>query len=59
VLDPNEKLSIEKSVAEERSKKAFEAVFEHGVKIQWDHHLVYHARAYHPFRRHPYPDDVG
>jgi len=43
VLDPNEKLSIEKGDAVTRAKKAFKAIFEHGLKIRWDHHLVYHA----------------
>jgi len=43
VLDPAENVLIEKSVAEARAKKAFETIFEHGLKIKWDHHLVYHA----------------
>jgi hypothetical protein len=31
------------------AKAAFEAVFEHGPKIELDHHLVYHSRAFRLF----------
>ena len=44
VLDPNEKVNFDRDSAEKRAKGAFQSVFEHGPKIQWDHHLVYHAR---------------
>ncbi|KAG2006390.1 Inclusion body clearance protein IML2 [Coprinopsis cinerea AmutBmut pab1-1] len=42
-IDPNEKLDITKEDAERRAEQAFRAVFEHGPKIEFDHHIVYHA----------------
>jgi len=44
VLDPAEVVEMEKEEAEKGAEKAFRAVFEHGPKIELDHHLVYHAR---------------
>ncbi|TFK64860.1 hypothetical protein BDN72DRAFT_774082 [Pluteus cervinus] len=43
VVDSKEVLAIPKEVAEVGAAKAFAAVFEHGPKIELDHHLVYHA----------------
>ncbi|CAA7263917.1 unnamed protein product [Cyclocybe aegerita] len=42
-LDPTEIVSIPKEDAEEAAETCFRAVFEHGPKIELDHHLVYHA----------------
>ncbi|KAF8956825.1 hypothetical protein BDZ97DRAFT_1925090 [Flammula alnicola] len=44
-LDPTEELSgiIPQADAARASELAFRAVFEHGPKIDLDHHLVYHA----------------
>ncbi|KAF9523683.1 hypothetical protein CPB83DRAFT_775027 [Crepidotus variabilis] len=42
-IDPTETVKIPKEDAEKRSKESFAAVFEHGPKIELDHHLVYHA----------------
>nr|GAT47379.1 predicted protein [Mycena chlorophos] len=42
--DTNEaEARMEKDAAAQRAKKAFQAVFESGPKIELDHHLVYHA----------------
>ncbi|KAJ7200809.1 hypothetical protein GGX14DRAFT_371842, partial [Mycena pura] len=46
VLDPKETPSVSRDEAAEGAKVAFLAVFENGPKIELDHHLVYHARAY-------------
>ncbi|KAJ7627995.1 hypothetical protein DFH06DRAFT_1226877 [Mycena polygramma] len=43
VLDPAEVVSTSRDEAAAGSKAALEAVFEHGPKIELDHHLVYHA----------------
>lgn len=43
-MDPAEAVAISKPEAETTAVHAFEAVFEHGPKIELDHHLVYHAR---------------
>lgn len=37
---------MEKSEAERGAEAAFRAVLEYGPKIELDHHLVYHARAF-------------
>ncbi|KAF9491319.1 hypothetical protein BDN71DRAFT_1398587 [Pleurotus eryngii] len=42
-LDPTEVPSIPKEEAETAATRAFETVFENGMKIELDHHLVYHA----------------
>ncbi|KAF4567143.1 hypothetical protein EYR40_006137 [Pleurotus pulmonarius] len=42
-LDPTEVPSIPKEEAEKAATQAFETVFENGMKIELDHHLVYHA----------------
>ncbi|TFK32751.1 hypothetical protein BDQ12DRAFT_692043, partial [Crucibulum laeve] len=42
-LDPNEVVSIPKEEAATGAEEAFRAVFEHGPRIELDHHLVYHA----------------
>ncbi|KAJ7094894.1 hypothetical protein C8R43DRAFT_852355, partial [Mycena crocata] len=44
VLDPTEVPHVPQAEAAAGAKAAFEAVFEHGPKIELDHHLVYHAR---------------
>jgi hypothetical protein len=38
-----------KDAAEHMAKEAFNTIFEHGPKIQLDHHLVYYARSYYTF----------
>lgn len=43
VLDPEERVAMEKEEAEKGAEMAFRAVLEHGPKIELDHHLVYHA----------------
>jgi hypothetical protein len=45
VLDPTDVPSLPRDEAAAGAKAAFEAVFEHGPKIELDHHMVYHARA--------------
>ncbi|KAJ7861298.1 hypothetical protein B0H13DRAFT_2237305 [Mycena leptocephala] len=43
VLDPTDVPSLPRDEAAAGAKAAFEAVFEHGPKIELDHHMVYHA----------------
>ncbi|KAF7342328.1 hypothetical protein MVEN_01821200 [Mycena venus] len=43
VLDATEVPNLSRDEAAAGAKAAFEAVFEHGPKIELDHHLVYHA----------------
>ncbi|KAJ7094900.1 hypothetical protein C8R43DRAFT_907997 [Mycena crocata] len=43
VLDPAEVPHVPQAEAAAGAKAAFDAVFEHGPKIELDHHLVYHA----------------
>lgn len=43
-IDLNEKIVIPKDAAEKMAKDSFDAVFQHGPKVQLDHHLVYYAR---------------
>ena len=43
-VDPNEVVKISKAEAEKTAEASLKAVFEHGTKIDLDHHLVYHAR---------------
>ncbi|KAJ7875576.1 hypothetical protein B0H14DRAFT_2715695 [Mycena olivaceomarginata] len=43
VLDPAEVPRMSRDEAAAGAKAAFEAVFEHGPKIELDHHLVYHS----------------
>lgn len=43
-LDPNEVVKFSKAEAEKTAEASLKAVFEHGSKIDLDHHLVYHAR---------------
>jgi hypothetical protein len=49
VLDPAEVPRMSRDEAAAGAKAAFEAVFEHGPKIELDHHLVYHSRAFRLF----------
>ncbi|KAF9555191.1 hypothetical protein CPC08DRAFT_737445 [Agrocybe pediades] len=45
-LDPKDEVKdtpLSKEIAERESEASFRAVFEHGPKIELDHHLVYHA----------------
>jgi hypothetical protein len=48
VLDPDEAVAMEKARGESErgAESALRAVLEHGPKIELDHHLVYHARAF-------------
>ena len=48
-LDPSEDITllISQRKASGAAEAAFRAVFEHGPKIELDHHLVYHARKFH------------
>jgi hypothetical protein len=48
-LDPSEDIAllIPQRKASGAAEAAFRAVFEHGPKIELDHHLVYHARKLH------------
>lgn len=46
MLDPEERVAMEKEEAEKGAEMAFRAVLEHGPKIELDHHLVYHAREF-------------
>jgi len=41
---------ILKAEAEKTAEASLKAVFEHGFKIDLDHHLVYHARRFDLFR---------
>ncbi|KAF8890951.1 hypothetical protein BD779DRAFT_1515400 [Infundibulicybe gibba] len=43
IHEPAKVVSISKEDASKGAIEAFEAVFEHGPKIELDHHLVYHA----------------
>jgi hypothetical protein len=43
-VDPNEVIKFSKAEAEKTAEASLKAVFEHGSKIDLDHHLVYHAR---------------
>ncbi|KAJ7926824.1 hypothetical protein B0H13DRAFT_1599253 [Mycena leptocephala] len=43
VLNPTDVPSLPRDEAAAGAKAAFEAVFEHGPKIELDHHMVYHA----------------
>ncbi|KAG5634747.1 hypothetical protein H0H81_000907 [Sphagnurus paluster] len=43
ILETEEHLSITAEEAARGAEAAFRAVFEHGPKIELDHHLVYHA----------------
>ncbi|KAH6894046.1 hypothetical protein BKA70DRAFT_1320347 [Coprinopsis sp. MPI-PUGE-AT-0042] len=43
VIDENEVLPMSKAKAEKQAEEAFRLVFEHGPKIELDHHIVYHT----------------
>ena len=45
-IDLNEPIVIPKDTAEKVAKESFDAVFQHGPKIQLDHHLVYYSRKF-------------
>ncbi|KAF8632740.1 hypothetical protein AX15_001709 [Amanita polypyramis BW_CC] len=51
-VDPDEPVSIPQEEAETKSVAAFRFIFENGPKIELDHHIVYHARAF-PIFLHP------
>ena len=44
MIDSDEKLPIPQREAANRAAESFEAVFQHGNKIELDHFLVYYAR---------------
>ncbi|KAH7911470.1 hypothetical protein BJ138DRAFT_1172533 [Hygrophoropsis aurantiaca] len=43
VPDPDDEIDVDSEASRIRAVDAFKAVFEHGTKIELDHHLVYYA----------------